>query len=107
MESSSGSGSSGIMAAVSLFKLSAAQRDELEGIVGRPSEAAGLVRRARVVLLSAAGVRAVRSRIASTCRRRPCLAYARGSAWRALPVFSSGEKRAVRTRLCPPTSLRG
>lgn len=38
------------------MKVSAKQRLELEGIVARPSEKAGLVRRARVVLLSADGV---------------------------------------------------
>jgi transposase len=40
------------------MKVTAKQRQELEGLVGRPSEAAGLVRRARVVLLSDDGVAA-------------------------------------------------
>jgi hypothetical protein len=34
------------------IRLTAKQREELEAIVPRPSESAGLVRRARVVLLS-------------------------------------------------------
>jgi transposase len=38
------------------IKLTGKQRQELEAIVARPSEAAGLVRRARVVLLSDRGV---------------------------------------------------
>jgi Homeodomain-like domain len=38
------------------IKLTDAQRQELRGIVRRPSEAAGVVRRARVVLLSDEGV---------------------------------------------------
>jgi transposase len=44
------------MAPISVIKVSAQQRHELDAIVGRPSEAAGLVRRARVILLSASGV---------------------------------------------------
>jgi transposase len=39
-----------------LIKLSPSRRRELQRIVDRPSEAAGLVRRARVVLLSADGI---------------------------------------------------
>lgn len=39
-----------------LIKLSTQQRQELERIVARPTEAAGLVRRARVILLTASGV---------------------------------------------------
>jgi transposase len=38
------------------MKISAKERRELEGIVARPSEKAGLVRRARVVLLGADGI---------------------------------------------------
>ena len=38
------------------MKISGKQRRELESIVARPSEKAGLVRRARVVLLSADGI---------------------------------------------------
>jgi Homeodomain-like domain len=38
------------------IRLTAKQREELEAIVARPSESAGLVRRARVVLLSASGL---------------------------------------------------
>lgn len=38
------------------MKISAKQRRELESIIARPSEKAGLVRRARVVLLSADGI---------------------------------------------------
>jgi transposase len=38
------------------MKISSKQRRELESITARPSEAAGLVRRARVVLLSAEGI---------------------------------------------------
>lgn len=41
-----------------VIKLTAKQRQSLEKIVGRVSNPAGVVRRARVVLLSAAGVRA-------------------------------------------------
>lgn len=44
------------MASVAVVKVSAKQRRELEEFVGRPSEAAGLVRRARVILLSASGM---------------------------------------------------
>jgi transposase len=56
MESTSSVAGSGIMGAPSVVEINAAQRLELERIVARPSEAAGLVRRARVILLSAAGV---------------------------------------------------
>jgi transposase len=38
------------------IRLTAKQRQELEAIVARPSESAGLVRRARVVLLSDSGL---------------------------------------------------
>jgi hypothetical protein len=38
------------------IKLTAADREELEAIVARRSEEAGLVRRARVILLSERGV---------------------------------------------------
>jgi transposase len=38
------------------IKLSVEEREELEALVGRPSEEAGLVRRARVILLSNLGV---------------------------------------------------
>jgi hypothetical protein len=38
------------------IRLTARQRQQLEAIVARPSEAAGLVRRARVVLLSDSGL---------------------------------------------------
>src|SRR4051794_21126574 len=48
--------SSYIMSRPELIKLTPKQRGALRGIVARPSEAAGLVRRARVVLLSAEGV---------------------------------------------------
>lgn len=44
------------MSAPRLIRLTAKKRSELEAIVARPSAAAGLVRRARVVLLSADGV---------------------------------------------------
>lgn len=47
---------SGIMYARMQIELSTKQRRELEAIVSRPSEAAGLVRRCRVILLSAEGV---------------------------------------------------
>lgn len=43
------------MRRVHVIKLTANQRQSLEGIVGRASNPAGVVRRARVVLLSAAG----------------------------------------------------
>lgn len=45
-----------IMSRPRLIKLTQKQRGALRSIVARPSEAAGLVRRARVVLLSAEGV---------------------------------------------------
>jgi transposase len=45
-----------MMSRLRLMKLTAKQRSELRTIVARPTEAAGLVRRARVVLLSAEGV---------------------------------------------------
>jgi Winged helix-turn helix len=38
------------------IKLSVEEREELEALVGRPTEEAGLVRRARVILLSDRGV---------------------------------------------------
>jgi transposase len=44
---------SGIMARTSSMKIRAKQRRELESIVARPSVSAGLVRRARAILLSA------------------------------------------------------
>lgn len=47
---------SGNMGRTPVFKVSTSQRQELEAIVARPSEAAGLVRRARVILLSAGDV---------------------------------------------------
>ena len=56
MESKIGVTCSGIMAQVAVIKVSPEQRRALERIVARPSEAAGLVRRARVILLSASGV---------------------------------------------------
>jgi transposase len=56
MESTANAVGSGIMPATSVIEISAAQRLELERIVARPSEAAGLVRRARVILLSASGL---------------------------------------------------
>jgi transposase len=46
------------MARTLMIKVSAAQRRELDAIVARPSEGAGLVRRVRVILLSASGVAA-------------------------------------------------
>src|SRR5580704_7188539 len=45
------------MGQVIKIKLSVEEREELEGLVGRPTEEAGLVRRARVILLSDRGVR--------------------------------------------------
>jgi transposase len=57
MESTTRVGGCGIMSAVTVVKVSAQQRHELEKIVSRPSEGAGLVRRARVILLSASGER--------------------------------------------------
>jgi transposase len=47
------------MAVNAVIKVSAGQRRDLESIVGRPSEAAGLVRRARAILLSASGISGV------------------------------------------------
>ena len=47
------------MAVIAVVKVSAEQRRDLESIVGRPSEAAGLVRRARAILLSACGISGV------------------------------------------------
>ena len=44
------------MSRTATLKVRAKQRRELESIVGRRSEAAGLVRRARVILLTASGV---------------------------------------------------
>jgi transposase len=44
------------MGQVIKIKLSVEEREELEGLVGRPTEEAGLVRRARVILLSDRGV---------------------------------------------------
>jgi Helix-turn-helix domain len=44
------------MAQVIEITLTEERRQELEAIVARPSEGAGLVRRARVILLSARGV---------------------------------------------------
>jgi hypothetical protein len=44
------------LAQVIEITLTEEQRQELEAIVARPSEGAGLVRRARVILLSARGV---------------------------------------------------
>jgi transposase len=55
MESNPVAGGCGIMPAVTVVEVSAEQRRDLERIVSRPSEAAGLVRRARVILLSASG----------------------------------------------------
>src|SRR5690242_13481735 len=61
------------------IKLTAKQRQELEAIVGRTSESAGLVRRARAVLLSERGLsgREVALRVeltppstGATCRSR-------------------------------------
>src|SRR2546430_17126507 len=46
---------SGMMGHISL-KVTTKQRQVLEGIIGRPSESAGRVRRVRVILLSAEGV---------------------------------------------------
>jgi hypothetical protein len=43
------------MSAVIVVKVGAERRRELERIVSRPSEGARLVRRARVILLSASG----------------------------------------------------
>ena len=66
-----------------MLKVTAKQREALTRLVGRPSVAAGVVRRARVVLLSAAGVRGVEiaqrlalsaeqvSRIRRRCTRAP------------------------------------
>lgn len=45
-----------MMSPTLLIKLTTAQRNELQRIVSRPTEGAGVVRRARVVLLSAADV---------------------------------------------------
>ena len=56
MESTIGVTCSGIMAHVAVIKVSIEERRALERVVARPSEAAGLVRRARVILLSASGV---------------------------------------------------
>src|SRR5579863_6003597 len=56
MESTAYVVGSGIMPATSVIEISAAQRLELESIVARPSEGAGLVRRVRVILLSASGL---------------------------------------------------
>lgn len=47
---------SGIMGHIVSLKVTTKQRQVLESIVGRPSESAGLVRRVRVILLSAEGV---------------------------------------------------
>jgi transposase len=47
------------MAVIAVIKVSAEQRRDLESIVGRPSEGAGLVRRARTILLSASGISGV------------------------------------------------
>ena len=47
---------SGNMARTASMKIRGKQRQQLEAIVGRPTEAAGLVRRARVILLSAEGL---------------------------------------------------
>jgi transposase len=44
------------MGQVIKIKLSVAEREELEAVVGRPTEEAGLVRRARVILLSDRGL---------------------------------------------------
>jgi hypothetical protein len=44
------------MGALIKIEITPEQRLELEAIVARPSEAAGLVRRARVILLSAGGL---------------------------------------------------
>jgi len=55
MESTTRFSGCGIMSAVTVVKVSAEQRRELEKMVSRPSEGAGLVRRARVILLSASG----------------------------------------------------
>src|SRR5271166_2472520 len=55
MESNLKVGGWGIMSAATVVKVSAQQRRELDRIVSRPSEGAGLVRRAQVILLSAAG----------------------------------------------------
>jgi hypothetical protein len=38
------------------IRLTVEEREELEGLVGRPTEEAGLVRRARVILLTDRGV---------------------------------------------------
>ena len=55
MESKLGVGGSGIMSAIAVIEVSLQERRELERIVARRSEGAGLVRRARVILLSASG----------------------------------------------------
>src|SRR5262252_3522088 len=47
------------MARPKLIRLTSKQRRELRAIIARPSEAAGWVRRVRVVLLSDAGISAV------------------------------------------------
>ena len=47
---------SGSMARTASMKIRGKQRQQLEAIVGRPTEAAGLVRRARVILLSEEGL---------------------------------------------------
>ena len=53
MESTAAAIRSGIMVRATVLKISVRQRKELEAIVARPSEPAGYVRRARVILLSA------------------------------------------------------
>jgi transposase len=55
MESKLGVDGSGIMSAIAVIEVSPQERRELERIVARRSEGAGLVRRARVILLSASG----------------------------------------------------
>jgi transposase len=56
MESTTTPMVSGTMGVSTIMKVTALQRRELETIVARRSESAGLVRRARVILLSAANV---------------------------------------------------
>ena len=60
------------MGRVIKIRLSIEERQELEALVGRPTEEAGLVRRARVILLSDRGVsgREIARRLESLARAR-------------------------------------
>jgi transposase len=102
------------------IRLTDKQREELRKIVGRPSESAGLVRRARVVLMSDAGVsgREIALRLdlspehVSVIRRRFCAEGVAGLAERPKSgrtdhaVSAAMEARLVQMAMSPPPAGR-